>query len=156
MTSDVVGDSRGIRLRVVPVLMGLASAGALAAAAGAVPVVADAGPGTQMVETWRLFGFLTFAGLFALLGWRPLSYPWLWEIVILNKLLLTVSAASYTAGVVGPADVKGAGTALAWDGGLTTVLVAAYVCCRGWHALPGRGGDARHAPTRLADRGAAA
>lgn len=126
------------RNRAVRILMGLAAASAIGAAASAIPVVTGAPAPTLMGETWRLYGFLTFAGLFALLGWRPLSYPWLWEIVILNKLLLTVTAGGYAAGVFGPGDVDGAVAALVWDGGLTIALLAAYTAGRGWQAWLGR------------------
>jgi hypothetical protein len=129
------------RLREVRVLMGLAAVSALAAAIGAIPVVADAGAPTMMTETWRLYGFLTFAGLFVLLGWRPLSYRWLWEIVILNKLLLTVTAGGYVTDVIGPGDVEGAPAALISDGILTAGLVVAYLVCRGWRAGPRRRED---------------
>ena len=39
-----------------------------------------------MVETWRLLGFGTFAGLFALLAYRPRYYAGVWELAIANKL----------------------------------------------------------------------
>lgn len=137
MTSD--GEAAGVstgRLRIVRILMGVAALGALAAAAGAASAVGEAGAATIMVETWRLYGFLVFAGLFALLGWRPLGYRWLWEIVILNKLLLTGTAAGYVTGVIGPGDVDGADAALVADGILTVILVVAYVLCQGWRAGP--------------------
>ena len=28
--------------------------------------------------------------------------------------------------------VSGTGAIIAWDGGLSLVLIAAYLCCRGW------------------------
>lgn len=140
------------RRRVVRVLMAVAAASAMAAAGSTIPVVADAGASVLMVETWRLYGFLTFAGLFALLGWRPLRYPGLWEIVIVNKLLLTVTAGGYALGLVGPGDVDGAAAAFVWDGGLTVVLLAAYVTCRGWRAWRGREVDAVHASAQSRTR----
>ncbi len=73
-----------------------------------------------------------FAGLFALLALRPLDYRGLWELVIANKLMLTVTGLAYTmsGGVAGAVSVVSA------DGGLTVVLVVAYACCRGWRARP--------------------
>ncbi len=138
MQTDVTSQADSpTRNRTVRILMGLAAASALGAAVSAIPVVTEARAPTLMAETWRLYGFLTFASLLALLGWRPLSYPWLWEIVILNKLLLTVTAGGYAAGVLGPGDVDGAVAALVWDGGLTIALLAAYVSGRGWQAWLG-------------------
>jgi hypothetical protein len=138
VTTDLVVDLSATRLQVARVLMGLAAASALAAAVGAIPAVTDPDPTVLMVETWRLFGFVTFACLFALLSWRPLGFPWLWEIVILNKLLLTVTAGGYATGTVGPGDVEGAAATFGWDGGLTALLVVAYVACRGWQARTDR------------------
>ena len=45
-----------------------------------------------MVETWRAYGLVVFAGLFALLAWNPLGHRGLWELVIAHKVALTVTA----------------------------------------------------------------
>jgi hypothetical protein len=124
------------RVDVARGLMGLASVSALAAAVGAIPALGDAGASALMAETWRFYGFIAFAGLFALLAWRPLHYRWLWEIVILNKLLLTVTAGGYVAGVFGPGDVEGATASFVADAVLVAMTIAAYVLCRGWRAAP--------------------
>lgn len=127
-----------MRGRVVRVLMGLASVSALAAAVTAIGAVADVDASALMVETWRMYGFVVFAALFALLAWRPLQYPWLWEIVIVNKLLLAVTAGGYATGVIGPGEVDGATAALVADSVVVAVLVSAYLVCRGWRATPHR------------------
>ncbi len=146
METDVVVDASAPQRRVARVLMGLAATSALAAAVGAIPGLTGTDGTVLMVETWRLYGFLTFACLFALLGWRPRGYPWLWEIVILNKLLLTVTAGAYATDILGPGDVEGAVAAVGWDGGLTALLIAAYMSSRGWRARSGRRADADGAP----------
>jgi hypothetical protein len=110
------------------VLMGLAAAGALAAAATSIQVVRNAGPESQMVEIWRLAGFVLFSGLFALLAYRPLHYAGVWELVIVNKLALTIAALTYAS------DAAGAGAVAVVDGILTGVLLAAYLLSRGWSA----------------------
>lgn len=139
MTAEsAVDDISRTRLRAVRVLTGVAAVGAVGAAVSTVPVVIDAGASTTMVETWRLFGYLTFGGLFVLLGWRPRAYPWLWELVILNKLLLTATAATY---VLGPDDVVGASAAMVSDGLLTAGLLAAYVAARAWQRRPSTSGS---------------
>lgn len=127
-----------MRGRVVRVLMGLPSASALAAAATAIGAVADAEPSALMVETWRMYGFVVFAALFALLAWRPLHYRWLWEIVIVNKLLLAVTAGGYATGVIGPGDVEDATAVFVADSVIVAVVVSAYLVCRGWRATPHR------------------
>lgn len=128
------------------VLMGVASASALAAAAAAVPAVFEAGGDRLMAETWRLYGFLVFAALFALLAWRPLHYRWVWEIVIANKALLALTATAFAAGALGPGAVAGAAAAATADSVLAVVAATAYVLCRGWRAGP-RGRAAVGAPS---------
>ena len=90
--------------------------------------VAEAGAETRMVEIWRQVGLATFAGLFALLAYRPQQYAGVWELVILNNLILTVAALSYGSGA------ENAGTVAVADGILAIALIAAYVMCRAWQA----------------------
>lgn len=110
------------------VLMGMSAVGALAAAAASTQVVRDAGPETQVVEIWRLAGFILFSGLFALLAYRPLHYAGVWELVFLNKLALTIVALTYAS------DADGAGVVALVDGILTGIIFTAYLLSRGWRA----------------------
>lgn len=121
------------------VLMGLAAFGALAAAVASIQVVGDAGPETLIVEVWRLVGFILFSGLFALLAYRPLRYAGVWELVIINKLTLTILALTYAS------DAEGASEVALVDGILTGVLLAAYVLSRGWRAWSYVPGECRGA-----------
>ncbi|MEV0109758.1 hypothetical protein AB0H42_25945 [Nocardia sp. NPDC050799] len=109
-------------------LLWLAAAGAVASAATAVGGVADAQPAVKVVETWRAYGYVIFAGLFALLALRPNDYRGVWELVILHKVALTVTALVYSRNDA----IEGAGAILVWDGGLSVVLLVAYLLCRGW------------------------
>ena len=45
---------------------------------------------------------------------------------------MTLSAVGYAA----HGGIAGAATIIGWDGGLAAVLIAAYICCRGWSAVP--------------------
>jgi hypothetical protein len=81
-----------------------------------------------VVEIWRFAGFVLFSGLFALLAYRPLHYAGVWELVIVNKLALTIVALTYAS------DADGAGEVALVDGVLTGVLFAAYLLSRGWRA----------------------
>jgi len=94
--------------------------------------VLDADGATKIAETWRLYGLAVFAGLFALLALRPLRYRGVWELVLLSKMALTVTALAY----VWHGGIENAGSTAGWDGGLTLILAAAYLCCRGWTAGP--------------------
>jgi hypothetical protein len=119
------------------VLMGPAALGALGAAVSSIQVVQDAGPETLIVEVWRLVGFILFSGLFALLAYRPLQYAGVWEMVIFNKLALTIAALTYAS------DADGAREVALVDGILTGVLLTAYVLSRGWRAWSYAAGESR-------------
>jgi hypothetical protein len=106
---------------------------AVAAALTAVPAVLalpGAEGGTELLEAWRAYGLVVFAGLFVLLGRHPLAQRGLWELVIFHKVALTFTAMAFAVHSVA-AD---ACTVLVADGALSVLLVTAYVLCRGWRA----------------------
>lgn len=117
-----------VRDRVARMLLIVVAIGAVGAAIGAAGVVADAESTTRMVETWRMLGYVVFAGMFLLLAYRPRVYAGIWELAILNKLGLSIAALVYGA------DIVGARASLAADGAITLLLIAAYVLSRGWQA----------------------
>jgi hypothetical protein len=123
-----------IRDRIATVLMLVSALGALYAFITAIGAVQTAGPATQQVETWRMFGFLMFAGVFILLGVWPRRLPGLWELTIVNKVGLTVAEAF----LIGNNAAGAQFTAIS-DGILSAFLVAAYLLSRGysaWRPLP--------------------
>jgi hypothetical protein len=83
-----------------------------------------AGPATQVVEIWRAYGYLVFAGLFVLLAFWPRRYPSVWERAICHKVALTISAPTLIAGAVG------AGTIVVADGLVAVFLIVSYVLAR--------------------------
>lgn len=109
------------------VLLAICAVGAVAAGVTAVSAVTGADDATLIVEAWRMAGFFVFAGTFALLAYRPRSFPGVFELAIGHKLVLTLVALT-----AGSAD--GAGEAAAADGILTVLLLAAYGLCRSWTA----------------------
>jgi hypothetical protein len=123
------------RVLVARVLMGIATISAAVATVTDIPAVLDAPQPTVVVQLWRLLGFATFAGLFALLTIRPRRSRGLWEIVIANKLALTVAAIFF----VGQGDGAEAESSLTWDGLLVVLLTASYLLVEGWRKRPGRG-----------------
>ncbi len=131
-------------------LLWLAVLSAAGAAGTALLSVLDAQGATKVVETWRMYGLVVFTGLFVLLMLRPRHYRGMWELVIASKLAMTFTAVGYAA----HGGIADAGTIIAWDGGLAAVLIAAYICCRGWTAVPRfRGAEAaRHDDSRSAPR----
>lgn len=88
--------------------MALASLGALAAFYASIAVVRTAPAATVWVETWRMFGFVVFAGIFGLLA------------MSVSALVLTGASGAAAAGSI--------------DAVLALLLAAAYVCTRAWTA----------------------
>ena len=78
------------RMTTARVLLGIAAAGAFTSFVLQVGPTMDAGPATQAVEAWRMVGLATFAGLFALLAWRPLAYPGVFDLAIASKAALAL------------------------------------------------------------------
>jgi len=118
-----------IRDRIATALMLVSALGALYAFITAIGAVQTAGPATQQVETWRLFGFLMFAGVFVLLGLWPRRLPGLWELTIAGKVGLTVMEALLIRN-----NAVGAQFAAISDAILSAFLVAAYLLGRGYAA----------------------
>lgn len=131
-TRPATTDGGGVRDRIGRVLLWLAAIGAVAAALGAYGAVADAEPAVKVVETWRAYGFVVFAGLFALLAVRPRGHRAVWALVIFHKVAMTMTALAYSR----DAAIEGTGTVLVFDGALSVLLVLALVLCRGWVAEP--------------------
>ncbi|MEV4808770.1 hypothetical protein [Micromonospora avicenniae] len=114
------------RLRLARILLIIATVSAAGAAVTQIQAVFDAGGATKVVETWRLYGFVVFAGLFALLTVRPLGNLAVWLLVIMNKLALTVTGLAYQA----HGGIVDTGPIITWDGGLTVLLLAAFAVSR--------------------------
>jgi hypothetical protein len=115
------------RDRVATILMSAAALAALLAFVGAVGPAVSANPETQVVEMWRMYGLLVFAGLFALLALRPRHYPGVWELVIFHKVALALTAASLLGG-----ETADALSVAVVDGVLAAMTIAAYWLARGY------------------------
>jgi hypothetical protein len=113
--------------RVAMALMLLSAIGALFAFAGAVATALDASSATVVVETWRMLGFLVFAGIFLILALRPRHYPGLWELAILHKGGMTIFGA-----VLARGDASGAGIVAVVDGVLVVMIISAYLFSEGY------------------------
>ena len=115
------------RDRVATGIMLLAAAGALISFIGSINAVAIAGPTTQVVEIWRMYGFVVFAGIYVLLAFWPRHYPGIWELAILDKAALAVTGL-----VLLSRGVEDAMTILIFDGSLTVITIAAYILVKGY------------------------
>ena len=108
-------------------LMALAALGALAAFYASINAVRLAPAETVWVETWRMFGFIVFAGLFGLLAVRPRLSAGVWELAFFHKLAMGVSALFLT----GAREAASAGLI---DAVLALLIAIAYVLTRAWTA----------------------
>ena len=106
-------------------LLWICAGAAVLATVSAVPGVLAADAATRFVEIWRVVGFATFAGLFAVVAARTTQiHSGVWLVVIANKLVLTI------AGLTLAANTAGAAQAAGWDGALTVLLVIAFLLTR--------------------------
>ena len=108
-------------------LMWLAALGAFSASVSAGATVNSAAPETVWVETWRLFGFLVFTGMFVLLALRPHNSAGIWELAFFHKMAMAISAL-FLSGADG-AVIGGTIDAI-----LAALIALAYILTRGWRA----------------------
>jgi hypothetical protein len=108
-------------------LMWLAALGALFAFASGFAAVNSATLETIWVETWRMFGFLVFTGMFILLGLRPRNSAGVWELAFFHKTAMAISALFLS----GAKEAAMAGTI---DAVLAVLIAVAYIFTRGWMA----------------------
>jgi len=113
------------KLTIATTLLWVAAVAALGAAIAEIPTIQDASNTTKVVETWRMIGFGTFAAMFAMLARKPFGNQ-LWWIVIGNKLALTIAGVIF----VMQDGVDGALDLIIFDGGLTVLLIVAFVLVR--------------------------
>ncbi len=115
------------RDRTATVLMLLAAVGAFIAFVSSISNVATAGPATQVVEIWRMYGFVVFTGLYVLLAFWPRRYPGIWELAIADKAALSITGL-----VLLGRGVTDAQTILIADGILAVLTLLAYVLAKGY------------------------
>lgn len=116
---SVTLDRLGRLLMAVNVLL---AAGAFA---GGVLALADMEDGRLVVEGWRTFGYLAFAGFWAMMALAPRRVPAVWELVLLQKTLMTILAFA----TIGAPEAR---TTALIDSWLVVSTAFAYVVCRGW------------------------
>ncbi|MGH2498379.1 MAG: hypothetical protein ACRDIV_27100 [Ktedonobacteraceae bacterium] len=127
MHYSVTGTPSIWRDRAATGLMLLAAVGALFSFVGSISSVAIASPTTQVVEIWRMYGFVVFTGLYVLLAFWPRRYPGIWELAILDKVALTITGL-----VLFGQGVADAQTILIADGVMTVITLVAYMLARGY------------------------
>lgn len=115
------------RDRIATGLMLLAAVGALLSFALSLTTITATSPTTQVVEIWRMYGFVVFAGIYVLLAFWPRRYPGIWELAIFNKAALGITGL-----ILLNQGVQDADTILIFDGTITVVTLLAYLLARGY------------------------
>jgi hypothetical protein len=124
--SSLVGTRSRARDRIAMILLLLSAVGALFSFFGSIGPALSASPETQVVEIWRAYGYLVFAGLFVLLAFWPRRYPGVWELAIFHKVALTISAMTLISGATDT------GTIILADGLVSVFLIVSYMLARGY------------------------
>lgn len=116
--------SRGADL-VGRTLLWLCAAATMVAFAGGIIRIGVAPPEWVLTEFWRTTAYLVFAGMWAMLALWPRAQRGMWELILLQKTLVTVQALLF---LHLPFAVM-----TAWiDGAVVVATVAAWVLCHGW------------------------
>lgn len=89
--------------------------------------VSDAPDDFLLTEFWRTTAYLVFAGMWALLAVAPRAQRGMFELILLQKTLVTVQALIVM-------DLPGSALTAAIDGAVVVATLTAYVLCRGWYA----------------------
>ncbi|GAB3457254.1 hypothetical protein [Actinophytocola sediminis] len=97
----------------------------LGAFAQGIPRVIDAADEHVLTEFWRTTAYLVFAGMWAMLAIAPRKQRGMWELILLQKILVTLFALISL-------DKPEAGQTAIIDGFVVVTTVAAYFLCRGW------------------------
>jgi hypothetical protein len=89
--------------------------------------MAGVGSDRVWIETWRTFAYVVFAGLFAILAWRPRQSPGIWELVFAHKSAVVLYGLTL-------GDVKEARLAIVVDTVLVVLMAVGWWLTRGWES----------------------
>jgi hypothetical protein len=131
-TTQAAATDLGRRDKAARAILAVCAAGATLATVTAAIDFNEIEGSARLAETWRLFGFPVFAGIFLILAAAPRRVAGLWELIIANKLALAIAGGTYLS------DVEGSQDFVFVDGVLAALLVTGYVLTRGWTAWSDR------------------
>jgi len=107
------------------ILFAVLSLSTLGAFVDGIRLASSAGPDTFFMQWWRTLAYLVFAAIFALLALRPRSTPGMWEIVLIQKVTITIIGYLNIHAAEAPRDST-------VDLYLVILMVPAWILCRGW------------------------
>lgn len=129
MTAEVTASRRRATGRTLLIISALGAAGF---AGWSLAQLQLASTETFLSDAWHAFGLIVFAGLFALVAWRPRAYPGLMELTIVHSIGMFVLAFTNQ-------DAAGATATMILHGLLALALLIAYVvlgCVKAWGRQP--------------------
>lgn len=106
-------------------LLWFCSVSTLGAFALGIQIMTEVSDERVLTEAWRTFAYLVFAGLWAMLAIAPRGWRGVWELVLIQKIAITVFA-------LVTFDLPDAQKTFFVDATLVVATLAAYVLCRGW------------------------
>jgi hypothetical protein len=107
-------------------LLGLCSVATLGAFAQGIQIMTEVPDERVITEAWRTFAYIVFAGLWAMLAIAPRRQRGVWELVLVQKIAITVFALIAF-------DLPDAQKTFVVDLSLVLATALAYVLCRGWY-----------------------
>lgn len=120
--------------RIAMVLMLLLSAMSVYVAIDSFLSFGAVAPNSAGVEAWRMFGYVVFAGLFALVGLLPRRMTGIWELILFHKAGTAVFLMPYMGTDEGASITKTIANVVWNDLMLVAVTATAYVLAKGWRA----------------------
>lgn len=121
------GRRRSAADRIGRTLLALCAIATVGAFVDGIGRTSDAPDDYVLTEFWRTTAYLVFAGMWALLAIAPRAQRGMFELILLQKTVVTVQALI----VMGR---PGSARTAAIDGALVVATLTAYVLCRGWYA----------------------
>ena len=137
MTDSVYSHIAGVtpaKDRIAMVLMLLLSAMSVYVAADSLLAFGSVPPESAGVEAWRMFGYVVFAGLFALVALFPRRMTGIWELILFHKAGTALFLVPYMGNDTGASMTKTITNVVLNDAMLVVVTLAAYILAKGWRA----------------------
>lgn len=107
-------------------LLALCSIATVGALVQGIQITSQVSDERVITEAWRTFAYIVFAGLWAMLAIAPRSQRGIWELVLVQKIAITVFALIAF-------DLPDAQKTFFVDLSLVVATAIAYVLCRGWY-----------------------
>ncbi|BDA77961.1 hypothetical protein LPTSP3_g08910 [Leptospira kobayashii] len=126
-----VTETRDLWAKYMMVALGVATIGAFI---NSVSEIRSFPEDSFVIYTWQMLAFPVFAGLFTLLGLYPRRMPGIWELVLFQKVGVTLFNLFMAGRVTGRVTSDNPYVNIIVDGLLVVITLASYVLTKGWRA----------------------